>query len=656
MKKRNLKLAGLALSCTVAFSVGGVIATKTAMAAEYTPTGSDFQMLKGASVRTEENPGIRFTAYLSEAYIASLGTDYEMGMAIIPKSVADGINGFDVKEMDSFIAEDKVQVKPVKEFVPEDKEGEYARDGYKMFRMSLVQIPETEEFWETDIIANAYVKVGNEYTFVSDFTDENTSDDYENSAQQRDIAHVAAMAKANGETGTIIDDIIEVVSASETLTVDAETTNAGNVILGIGVEKTTAISGSTTSDYTVCYETADDEIATVDATGKITGVKAGETTVTASFGVQTPVTYTVHVFKDGTYDFEDGQSHGYLIRKPDTNAGSCGLISSTQVTNFPADGYGSYAYRSLMGNASQQNVELSMDYLEYGFSNPNVAYFTMDWYMPEKGTDNAVRYKTATEAFVKAYLTFDTTYRFFISRVEYEVMKECGDTSFQFFIYDGGKIADKQLYIDNLRFVTYDDMHGADNTYGFEDGINVGLVHVFTTMENSGVNGVKTTGTGTTLDNEALEIYHKQQYMQVGISSAYLYWAFEVKGAKSVSFDVLSAYVESSTYNCWVYNGNGMSGANRVGATYNGSAAVPADVWATGTITLEQYTTMKATIARDMNNTDGDNTHTYAAISSAYDTREGKVNNYMGILVRFDKTRNVSNTGYVYFDNFTLNF
>lgn len=227
MKKRILKLAGLTLSCALACGVGGVLATQTANA-NFAPSSTDFQMLKGASVRTEENPGIRFTAYLSENYVESLGMDYEMGMAIIPKHVADDIDGFDVSEMDSFIAEDQVQLRPVKEFVPEGLEGEYARDGYKMFRVSLVQIPETLTFWETDIIANAYVKVGNEYTFVTDFTDGDTSDDYANSAQERDIAHVAAEASASGETGEIIDDILTAVSTGKTLEMSAETTNQGN--------------------------------------------------------------------------------------------------------------------------------------------------------------------------------------------------------------------------------------------------------------------------------------------------------------------------------------------------------------------------------------------------------------------------------------------
>lgn len=689
--KKTFKKASIAASLFVgaaALAVGALNVTTptTAQAADFTATAEDFYMMTGASVRTETNSGIRFAAYISDDYVASLGTlntDYEIGMAIIPKSAADGIDGFDVKNIDAYLMSDELpagaQIKPVKAFVPETSAAyeKYGKDGENLFMMTLTDIPETKTFWETEIIANAYIKVGNEYTFVTDFTG--------NEAQQKDIAHVAAEALAANEEGEILDQIIGAIA--EGVEVPAPSTNTGNLVLGIGSTKTASLVATTSpADYAVKWTTGNAAIATVNKTGKITGVKSGTTTVKATFGDYSQ-SYNVYVFKDTVYDFEDGPAS--IIYETSSDLTKKGVVDGTgdvkyTDTSANQDGSSSYASRrcyssktdevgtqfvapesfgsqgyymaALPDTTSSQTFGVSMDYLEYAFANPSTAYVAYDYYINSYSASH--NWKTNVIVNKGPDMTTNTVHTYFISRTEFAVAKAMGDYEIKFnFWTSKGKV---EAYIDNVRYVTYDQLYASDNVIDFEnadDFVPLQLSKDTMVYDTARILGVKNTQVGDLeLDGNALQVKNAYTWLNIGFSMSYLEWVFETKGAASLSFEVGSAYgsTDDGLWQVSYSNGTKATGMTYV-RTSDGNDHNPGD-WATVEITKETYELFKSSLENDYYTRV---TQTYAeatadGATTSYTERQFLANNQMGMFMTVAYARSGSNSG-LFFDNFTVN-
>ena len=161
---------------------------------------ADFALLDGASIRTADPYGIRFTAQVSdELYRELLDIDenVEFGMIVAPTKKVFG--GFDVSGM---VETDYVRV-------PVDQWAEETADGARQYRVAMYAIPETKEGFTTALSAMAYFTVhfadGSEHTIYTVYNQEVNS---------RSLYDVAKAAYADGMTdNAVINRILSLVEA-----------------------------------------------------------------------------------------------------------------------------------------------------------------------------------------------------------------------------------------------------------------------------------------------------------------------------------------------------------------------------------------------------------------------------------------------------------
>lgn len=156
---------------------------------------SNFQLQVGASIRTSDPYGIRFTAQIStELYemLKEIDPDLEVGMIIAPTAKVFG--GFNVNEM---LERDYVKVANT-QWTTEDK------DGFNVFRVAMYGIPVTKDGFKTQLSAMAY--------FTIHFADGSTQTIYtvyDKGNNSRSLYDVAKAAYDAGMTdNTIINNII----------------------------------------------------------------------------------------------------------------------------------------------------------------------------------------------------------------------------------------------------------------------------------------------------------------------------------------------------------------------------------------------------------------------------------------------------------------
>jgi len=558
MKTRNLKITLLSLvMALVAFISLGVLGFTPARAETFAPTKDDFYMLDGAQIRdAEDSSGIRFVAYLSDAYVNSLGemgVDYKVGMAIIPRSVlGETVSADDLDENTPNVA-----LQEVGGFVADDNPN--AKEGYNAYTMSLVNIPNTIEDWQDKTVANAYVKdlKTNTYTFVTDITDGH--------AQERDIATVATNAYADGFEADIVDTIVQNVSVGKTVELSAEKlSNSGSVVLGIGGNATVSgkvMSGTDETAYAVKYTSSNPSVATVDSTGKITAKTNGSVTITASFGSATD-TLSAKVYKDTVYDYENTNYSEELFYDTTTSLtqhGKSKTAGDLYYANRAVDEshsvipteFGNNCIGLFSGASSgQKTFGISMDYLEYAFLNANIACVTFDIYSNSPDDQQIIwTYNFKNSGADTARVASGAISTFAIWREDFLIMKAHGDTELKLAFY-----TNKQLYrgyVDNLKMVTWDELFGTDNAYGFEnDFVNVNVSDTADSKTGSNgiiwslaasranVNGVVDYGAA---GNKAVKGTSTTDWAHYGFSMEFLDWAFGVKNATSVTFEITSS-------------------------------------------------------------------------------------------------------------------
>lgn len=161
---------------------------------------ADFALLDGASIRTADPYGIRFTAQVSdELYRELLDIDenVEFGMIVAPTKKVFG--GFDVSGM---VATDYVRV-------PVDQWAEETADGARQYRVAMYAIPETKEGFTTALSAMAYFTV-----HFADGTEHTIYTVYNQEVNSRSLYDVAKAAYADGMTdNAVINRILSLVEA-----------------------------------------------------------------------------------------------------------------------------------------------------------------------------------------------------------------------------------------------------------------------------------------------------------------------------------------------------------------------------------------------------------------------------------------------------------
>ena len=161
---------------------------------------ADFALLDGASIRTADPYGIRFTAQVSdELYRELLDIDenVEFGMIVAPTKKVFG--GFDVSGM---VATDYVKV-------PVDQWAEETADGARQYRVAMYAIPETKEGFTTALSAMAYFTV-----HFADGSEQTIYTVYNQEVNSRSLYDVAKAAYADGMTdNAVINRILSLVEA-----------------------------------------------------------------------------------------------------------------------------------------------------------------------------------------------------------------------------------------------------------------------------------------------------------------------------------------------------------------------------------------------------------------------------------------------------------
>lgn len=260
--KKMKKLAVLTTAlATVAVAGAFVVAPNVASA-----TTVDVFHEVGASVRIATDvseQGIRFVFGFEESYV---GEGYEIGTIVIPDYALDG------EEFTHETAEVK-EIKSTKKFLPEEaltSKNVTPQAGYKYVSAALIGIDATD--YNEAVYARAYYKETNGEYVYSDIV-------------KKSIAYVASAALNAGEED-LDDALLNIVDKAV-----GETT--------LEVTGTDVFEAGETSTLTVnangllpVWSTSNANVATVDKTGKVTGVSAGEATIKATLGskvVETPV-------------------------------------------------------------------------------------------------------------------------------------------------------------------------------------------------------------------------------------------------------------------------------------------------------------------------------------------------------------------------------
>ena len=271
--KKLLKVVSLmALATTCVAS--GVLALNTKVA---NAASEDVFHELGASVRVSTtDKGIRFAFGLPED---KTGDGYEIGTLVIPKDVlGDDVLNHNSDTVDA-VAVDYTPIPCTKNWVP-NEELDGAQDGYNYYNAALTDIPELN--YNTVLVARSYYKdnEGN-YTY---------SDPVE-----RSIGYVASAALNDGynDTKNILTGIVSTGYGDTALTVEG-----GEELLSVADAST--LTASNEKGYLPVWSSSNPNVATVDKTGKVTAVKGGETTVTATIGNVT-AEKTVYVIGEGLY-------------------------------------------------------------------------------------------------------------------------------------------------------------------------------------------------------------------------------------------------------------------------------------------------------------------------------------------------------------------
>ena len=251
MKKLQKFLLGV---CSVAFCVcaGALVSDNTKTVSVSADTVSTWEMVDGASIRTADPTGIRFTAKISEGdYLALTAGDAEVsfGMVIMPYSYVaqygDADTVFDANSQYTFDADDTTKVRVLNESVTELKT---KKDGYYYLNASITKIAVSN--YDKEFYARAYYTDGTNYYFTPDNGTDNVrsvsyvaqkalEDHYNTATTTQYSASAMAMLTeyvtqfetvADGNVTLAVADAADITSIAVDGTVVTPTATSGNTI------------------------------------------------------------------------------------------------------------------------------------------------------------------------------------------------------------------------------------------------------------------------------------------------------------------------------------------------------------------------------------------------------------------------------------------
>ena len=346
--KKNLKLMKiLALSClATTFAVVGTLTVNHEIKAS---AQSQFKMIDGALVRmdtTADESAIRFIANVPDL------TDKGYRMLIVPTKIL---------EVNEIAADDDV-IKMLKTIYGEN---------YATYFLDLEVKPFSHEKYGS-VVMGAMKKINaaryaEQYTGIAYYEENgeyqyaafgNGEDFYSNA---RSVSYVASVALNSGEFETddtvTQKDILE--SFVESGLVDGVfDVEQSNEFVKLNDSIDLSYSNVSTTELDVQYVSSNEDVATVDADGRITILAKGEATITASIGNSFSDTVKVNAFTAGTKE-EMQLALNYtpvtknILRFYDTNLATDAKDFGETVTAPQDTSYGSYVEYILTTNANR---------------------------------------------------------------------------------------------------------------------------------------------------------------------------------------------------------------------------------------------------------------------------------------------------------------
>ena len=493
MRKKFTLVASLAFAA--ALCAGVASATVTADAAE---TKSGFA-ITATAVRTVDPAGLRFKVDC-------------------PEAKANVTNAYTV-----------ITLTPVGgEQVTATVEATVWRTDGSGWNTVLLDIPASD--YATEVTAQAFMTVDGV--------------EYETAAQTSTIAKTASLVMA--ENNEIDATLNAYVTNVESITLDAATATVQD---GQSLQLTATIAPA---DYGVVWASDDETVATVDNTGKVTGVKAGTANITATMGNKT-ATCTVNVkgfyedFENVTVDDIDylywGAAATTNWKKVDTAAAVTGLGAGDTVA-VPKNTSKMAVLWS--GATDTRYFTLSKDFLDGIFADTNVTALVFDvaFYSARTAVRNAyISYRQTTREQID--MTYQNISTVVLDRTNYEAWLTTNKGGFNFTITTlNNGVADNApiyIYIDNMRTVetafdpTFETMSLAMLSYAIPYGSLAGI-EVMQLPDGSG-RAVKAVAKGT--NDPYLQINFSDEFVAqaaVGKTLSYSVWA--VKGANDKSMYV----------------------------------------------------------------------------------------------------------------------
>ena len=289
---------------------------------------------------------------------------------------------------------------------------------------------------------------------------------------------------SNENVATVVGGVVTTLSAGQTVirgaidseiyaecTVTVKTFALAQATVDVDEERTItlAVSDDLLPGYSVTWTTANAAVATVNSAGKVTGVKAGKTTVTATVAENVSASCTVYVtIADGMYYIKNA-STGYTLVNSESANSSAGTYIGSQNTSTSSNtrayqlwkiAYvddGQYVIRPMnrlksclsvdsdgrviVRDASTNDASAAAtmgwtityyDTLGYAFQYQNRVYYTMK--PQEPGTATGLSVTTAGRtATTKCHWTLEKAYGIFLRntvslRLVQEKLVEVGDT------------------------------------------------------------------------------------------------------------------------------------------------------------------------------------------------------------------------------------
>ena len=214
---------------------------KTVSAAAETLTLTTFKTEDGASVRKDDNYGIRFRASISEAeyqgvqsYAAGNNLSAVFGMLVCPQWVLNEKGGelaFNNAAIAGYIEDVPVQV--------------WETEKHTQYACAIVDYPDEKAALTTALTARAYVKDKSGNLVI-----------YADGMATRSLLQTTLVAKANGEEGASLDSIVEKAWQGENPAADYDFSS----VIDYDLTKVSAYNGGTVKGI-VADETATDKYA-----------------------------------------------------------------------------------------------------------------------------------------------------------------------------------------------------------------------------------------------------------------------------------------------------------------------------------------------------------------------------------------------------------